>query len=129
MKYFFSILLLLILVGGAFGYWKYMYVYSEGTRDGVLLKISNKGTIFKTYEAEMMMPGINAVGQSLSSNYFYFSVKNATVAAELEKVAGKNVRLHYYQYNSSLPWRGDNYDDRNKEKGQYIVDKLEAVNN
>lgn len=126
MKYFLSILVLVLLVTGVFGYWKYMYVYSEGTRDGVVLKVSNKGTIFKTNEAEMLLPGISTVGQSLSNNYFYFTVASQKTADELSALAGKNVRVHYVQYNSSLPWRGEDYNEKNKEKGQYIVDKIET---
>jgi hypothetical protein len=31
------------------------------------------------------------------------------------------------QYRRSLAWRGDNYNGRNQEPGQYVVDRIEQV--
>lgn len=109
-----------------FFYFRYAFVYSEGTRVGIIYKFSKKGTVFKTYEGEMMLPGIrnkNASG-SLSTNTFNFSVTDEELAKKLMKSQGMEVELHYSFYNRPLPWRGDSYED---EKGQYIVDKLVRI--
>lgn len=113
-------LLLTLLI---FGYFRYYFVYSEGTRVGILYKFSKKGTIFKTYEGEMVLPGIRtkSVQEGMSSNLFQFSVQDEELAQKLMKSQGMELELHYSYYNRPLPWRGDSYEG---EKGQYIVDKL-----
>jgi hypothetical protein len=119
----------LVLFVGLFGYvyWFYYNVYSDGSREGVLVKISRKGNLFKTYEAEILQPGFRAGEGSVKANTFKFSVEDATVAQRLEDAAGQTVKVHYVQYRRTLPWRGDNYDVDNAETGQYIVDQLISV--
>ncbi len=119
-----TLLVLLIL----FFYFRYAFVYSEGTRVGIIYKFSKKGTIFKTYEGEMMLPGIRSKGasKSISTNTFHFSVTDEDLAKTLMKSQGMEVELHYSYYNGALPWRGDSYEG---EDGQYIVDKLVRIKN
>jgi hypothetical protein len=109
-----------------FVYFRYSFVYSEGTRVGIIYKFSKKGTVFKTYEGEMMLPGIRNKNKngSLSTNLFNFSVTDEDLAKKLMESQGMEVELHYSYYNRPLPWRGDSYEG---EKGQYIVDKLVRV--
>ena len=127
MKYLGLGFLLVLIIGGGFVYWNYFIVYSDGYREGVLNKFSTKGTIFKTNEGELLMPGVVPTMNQLSNNYFYFSSTDVKVTEGLNAAIGKKVKVHYKQYNSSLPWRGDNYSAKNKEEGQYIVDKVEIV--
>lgn len=66
--------------------------YSTGDRAGWLQKLSDKGWVCKTWEGEMALvslPGTSTVEK------FAFTVRDATVAAELAKVMGKRVTLHY----------------------------------
>lgn len=123
------LLLPLVLFVGLFGcvYWFYYNVYSDGSREGVLVKISRKGNLFKTYEAEILQPGFRAGEGSVKANTFKFSVEDPAVAQRLEDAAGQTVKVHYVQYRRTLPWRGDNYDVDNAETGQYIVDQLISV--
>jgi hypothetical protein len=122
------VVLLLLLVVAGWMYWYYYNPYSEGTREGLVQKFSRKGSIFKTWEGEMQQVGFGVRGANYSSKVFYFSVANDVIADSLEHGAqGKVVRLHYIQYRRSLPWRGDNYNGRNEESGQYIVDRIEQV--
>lgn len=123
----FFALLTIILVG--FIYWKFFFVFSEGNREGVLNKFSTKGTVFKTHEGELLMPGVVPTMNQLSNNFFYFSATDAEVTSRLNDATGKKIKVHYVQYNSALPWRGENYGDRNKEGGQYIVDQVEVISN
>lgn len=121
------IFIVIALCVTAFMYWKYMYVYSEGYREGTLNKFSTKGVAYKTNEGELLMPGMVPNMPQMSSNIFYFSATDSAVINTLFQATGKKVKVHYKQFNASLPWRGDDYSDKNSEKGQYIVDGAEIV--
>ena len=65
--------------------------YSSGERAGWVQKFSSKGWLCKTWEGEMAMvsmPGTTA-------DKFYFTVWDDEVAAQINKVMGKRVSLHY----------------------------------
>ncbi len=95
------------------------FTYSEGNRAGRLIKFSHKGYIFKTYEGELNLGGINTVnGGVLINNIWLFSVANASVADTLSRLEGKDISLHYKEKLATLPWRGDT---------KYIVDKVMEV--
>lgn len=127
MRYLLLIFLVVIFGVLGYGYVKYLYVYSDGEREGLLNKFSTKGTLYKTNEGELLMPGVIQGQSQLSSNFFYFSSIDPTVTEVLKSATGKKVRVHYQQYKGNLPWRGDDYNDKNQEPGQYIVDKVEIV--
>lgn len=128
-KFAFLLFVLVLLFGTGYVYWFYYNSFSDGTREGILFKFSRKGNIFKTYEGEMVQPGLRSTsGGVINSNNFYFSVTDVKIADSLEKVIGKTVNVHYVQYRKSLPWRGENYNGRqNQENGQYIIDRIERV--
>lgn len=126
---FISIVIILLAVTG-YVYWFYYNPYSDGYREGVLQKFSRRGNIFKTYEGELVQLGFGQRNTGvLNSNYFYFSVTDRSVADSLQQCMGKAVRIHYIQYRRSLPWRGDNYNGKNSDNGQYMVDRLSNVTN
>lgn len=111
------LLLICILTYGVFFWWKYYFTYSDGNRTGLLQKLSRKGTIFKTYEGEMVLSSIASTNNvALASEKFYFSVAIDSVAKKLQQYEGKNVKVHYLQKNGTLAWRGDT---------EYIVDEVE----
>jgi hypothetical protein len=65
--------------------------YSSGERAGWVQKFSSKGWLCKTWEGEMAMvsmPGTTA-------DKFFFTVWDDEVAAQVNKVMGKRVSLHY----------------------------------
>ena len=112
---------ILLLGFAAFAYWKYFFTYSDGNRTGLLQKLSHKGTIFKTYEGELVLSSISSTaGVALASEKFYFSVADKAVATKMESFEGKKVKVHYLQKNGKLPWRGES---------EYIVDDVEQDNN
>ena len=123
----FLVVLLLLLSALGYLYWYYYNPYSEGTRVGLLQKFSRKGNLFKTYEGELLQEGFGGRNGNLAAQYFYFSVDEDATAAQLEKLQGQFLKVHYIQYRRSLPWRGDNANNRNSEQGQYIVDKAEPA--
>jgi hypothetical protein len=122
-----SIVIFIALIGiGGTVYYKYFMVYSEGAREGVVLKVSKKGALFKTYECEIVQAGLRSSSGNLSTNNFKFTAENEAIAKKLESASGNIVKVHYLQYRNSLFWRGDNYNYTNSEPGQYIVNKVEV---
>lgn len=95
------------------------YTYSDGNRAGRLIKFSHKGYVFKTYEGELNLGGINTTnGGVMINNMWQFSVVDKAVADSLSKLEGKEINLHYKEKINSLSWRGDS---------RYIVDKIVEV--
>ena len=82
--------------------------YSEGTRSGVLTKISKKGFVFKTYEGEMNIGGISdGQGTIMPSTVFRFSVNDRDVYKKLESLQGQRVTVRYRQVIKNFFWQGD----------------------
>lgn len=113
----FGILFLLLLLGfGIYFYWKYFFTYSSGNRYGLLQKFSHKGTLFKTYEGEMILSSVRGnYNVPLASEKFFFSVTDKNVANQLMNLQGKYVTVHYQEKNGALAWCGDT---------NYIVDSV-----
>jgi hypothetical protein len=110
--------LLLIIILGITIYWKYFYTYSDGYRAGLLQKFSHKGTLFKTYEGELILSSV-AGGNNvvIASEKFFFSVTDKNLANTLDTLQGRNVIVHYHQKNAALIWKGDT---------PYYVDSVSA---
>jgi hypothetical protein len=107
-KYFYIALTFLILIIGGYIYWSYFFTFSDGYRAGVLQKFSRKGTIFKTYEGEIILSSVQSnKNVTLASEKFIFSVSDKNVALQLDTIQGKNIVVHYTQKNRALPWRGE----------------------
>jgi len=121
------LVLFVLLLPALYVYWFYFNVYSDGEREGVMMKISRKGNVFKTFEGEIMQPGFRTGGGSINSNNFKFTAIDEATSKKLSDATGKTVKVHYVQYRRSLPWRGDNYDGDNAETGQYVVDQVMSV--
>ena len=99
---------IILLVLAFMFYWNYANTFSEGNRAGILQKFSKKGSIFKTYEGELIMSSIASTGNTtIASEKFLFSVKDENVAKELFGLEGKNVTLTYEQKRNHMPWSGD----------------------
>lgn len=101
------ILVILIFAGitGLTVYYFYRnWSISEGTRTGILYKISKKGRIFKTYEGELMLGNSPMMTKE---SIWYFSVENKEVYQEMQQFEGKNVKVHYREKEDTFPWQGD----------------------
>lgn len=68
--------------------------YSEGDRPGYLQKISRKGWLCKTWEGELAQSNVPGT----MPNIFYFSVRDDSVAQQINAAAGKRVSLHYQEH-------------------------------
>lgn len=111
-KSFFKKLLMYSLIAAVFalaGYLLYSnWTYSDGTRTGYLIKISEKGYVFKTYEGQLNLGGFQTNDDSgLVGNTWNFSVQDATLYSKLEGLQGKKVMLRYKEKNKAMPWQGD----------------------
>jgi hypothetical protein len=106
-----------IVVAGLiiFCYIRFVYVFAEGTKAGVLNTFQKKGYVFKTWEGIIIQSGFKA---NVQSNEFVFSVTNQRVIDVLEKNSGREVNLHYKRYFGTLPWRG---------MSTYLVDSVYEV--
>ena len=84
----------LVLLAAAYFAFVLNWSYSTGDRAGWLQKLSEKGWVCKTWEGEMALvslPGTSTVEK------FVFTVRDDVIAAELAKVMGKRVTLHYQE--------------------------------
>lgn len=114
----FYILLLIVLLAAGFIYWNYYFIYSDGSRAGLLQKISRKGSVFKTFEGEMILSSVQSNNNvPLASEKFFFSVSDKRVADQLSSMQGEFIVVYYREMNSTLPWRGES---------TYIVDSVEV---
>ena len=123
-KFFRRLLAIVIVLFIAVMLFFYYGVYSSGVRAGVVLKVSNKGAIFKTYEGQLDLLSFGAVkSDNQLSQTFEFSIEKdqTNLINELEEVAlsGERVRLRYDEKYVALPWRGDT---------KYFVTEIERSN-
>ena len=82
--------------------------YSEGTRSGILTKVSKKGYIFKTREGELIIGGINqGDGAILPATIFKFSVRDEETYLKLDSLQGRKVVVSYKQVIKNLFWQGE----------------------
>lgn len=115
------IVLFIVLLGVfSFLYWG---TYESGVMAGKVLRISEKGLLFKTYEGKLSLDTFGALkGVSPIAETFDFSVqkKDTLVINQLEQVAlsGERVNLHFKKRYSLFFWRGDT---------KYFVIKVERT--
>ena len=91
----------------------YFVTFSEGYRAGELIKFSEKGVIFKTWEGEL--------SQGISNEKpFLFSVLDSDeeVIDNLTNMQGKRVRLTYKERYRTFAWWGDT---------RYFVTSVETI--
>ncbi len=98
------ILFITFLLCGVTYYFYRTYTLSEGTRTGMLFKISRKGKIFKTYEGQIQLAGATMMSKQ---SIWEFSVTNPHTYNDLQNLEGKNVRLHYREVVDAFPWQGE----------------------
>lgn len=79
--------------------------YSNGSRSGVVQKLSKKGVVWKTWEGEMNL-GYNTSSKdgdghlTIAPAIFYFSVSDESVAKIVKdaEASGKRVTVDYKEY-------------------------------
>ena len=111
-------IVVLLVITGVF-YYRYYFVFGDGTKAGTMNYFVHKGVIFKTYEGRLIQAGFKAPAQgNIQSNEFMFSVTDEKVAKQLNDNAGAYIEVHYKEYFHTLPWRG---------VSEFIVDSVISV--
>ena len=121
MKKFIGISLGILLIVGFFGSYFLFGTYSKGKRAGQLMKLSEKGFIFKTWEGQLNVGGLqDADGSGTSSTIWSYSVKDEKVVEQIYALMedGSRARLTYEEKFFTLPWWGDTH---------HFITKVEAV--
>lgn len=108
------ILLALIVVAMAvfLAWWVWQYYfhpYRVSQEKGWIMKVSNEGTVFKTFEGEMISDKyIEDTLVALHSD-FKFSIPDDSLARDAMRLAGdgRRVVLTYNEYKGTVLWRGN----------------------
>ncbi|MBQ3689653.1 MAG: hypothetical protein II937_07275 [Bacteroidales bacterium] len=107
-------ILVVLIVGGLFFFFRYYWPFADGVKAGTLDQIMHKGYVFKTYEGSIHQDKlVNA-----TDKVWEFSVEDERIADSLTRCAGAKVTLHYKEYKNPLPWRG---------MQRFIVDSIVTV--
>jgi hypothetical protein len=106
-----TLVILLAIFIGIFSFY-YWGIYETGVMAGKVLRITQKGVVFKTYEGKLNLETFGALkGASPIAESFDFSVEKSKteVIKDLEEVAlsGERVNLHFKKRYKRFPWRGD----------------------
>jgi len=126
-----KILIGILIIALAVMAFLYFGTYSEGHRAGVIMKVSKKGAIFKTWEGQMNLETFGAIkSDNIVSEIFSFSIEkgNQDLIDELNAAAlsGDRVNLKYKQRYIAVFWRGDTkYFAIDVERGPGSSDKDE----
>ena len=117
------IIIFTLIAGVALLSFLYWGVYETGIMAGKVLRVTQKGMIFKTYEGKLNLETFGALkGASPIAESFDFSVESdqKEVIKDLEQVAlsGERVNLHFIKRYSTFAWRGDT---------KYFIEKVERI--
>jgi len=101
-----------LIVGIAVFCFLYWATYESGVMAGKVLRISEKGMAFKTFEGKINLETFGALkGTSPIAESFDFSIEKSEkeLIKELEEVAlsGERVNLYFIKRYAVFPWRGD----------------------
>lgn len=109
MKKFLLYTLLVLVAGGAIYLLVCNYTYSQGSRTGYLVKFNVKGYVFKTYEGELNLGGMNAQNNSVANYLWDFSVleREKGVIDSLNAYEGSVIKIHYKGKIKNMPWQGE----------------------
>jgi len=120
-KFLKRLLWIVVIVLLGMGAFLYFATFESGVMAGRVLRISQKGLVFKTYEGKLSLESFGALkGASPIAETFDFSVQSSKtdVIKALEEVAlsGERVNLHFVKHYIRVPWRGET---------KYFIEKVE----
>jgi hypothetical protein len=117
------IVITLLLVGIAVFAFLYFATYEDGVMAGKVLRVSEKGMLFKTFEGKINLETFGALkGTSPIAESFDFSIykSETNLIKELQEVSlsGERVNLYFVKHYVAFPWRGDT---------KYFVTRVERL--
>ena len=123
-KFVKRVLIIALLLGIATLCFIYWGVYEEGVMAGKVLRVTEKGMLFKTHEGKISLDSFGALkGVSPIFETFDFSIEGdqTEVLQKLQEVSlsGERVNLYFVKRYVAFPWRGDT---------KYFVEKVERTN-
>ncbi|MEQ9415171.1 MAG: hypothetical protein RIF39_15155 [Cyclobacteriaceae bacterium] len=106
------VLLIALILGLTVLSFAYYGTYEKGVMAGKVLRVTEKGIIFKTYEGKISLDSYGALkGVSPIAETFDFSIESeqTEVLEKLSDVAlsGERVNLTFVKRYMRFPWRGD----------------------
>jgi hypothetical protein len=110
---FIKVIIFILVIGLGILAFLYFGTYSEGTRAGIIMKVSKRGALVKTWEGQMNLQTFGAIKDpnNIISETFTFSVErgNDELITKLNKAAlsGQRVNLKYIERYMKVFWRGD----------------------
>ncbi len=109
LRIFIIALIVILVIGFSFMYWG---TYEDGVMAGKILRVSEKGMMFKTYEGKINLETFGALRDaSPIAESFDFSIEKSDqdLIKELQQVAltGERVNLYFVKHYTTFPWRGD----------------------
>ncbi len=90
----FAFILLVIAIFAAYSWAALHWNYSEGERAGFMQKLSHKGWLCKTWEGELTLVALPGA----APEKFNFTVRDETVAQQVNALAGQRIALTYEQH-------------------------------
>ena len=107
------------------GWWMwqhYFHPYRVSQEKGWIMKVSNEGTLFKTFEGEMISEGYIEDTLVAMHSDFKFSIPTDSLARDAMRWSqdGGRVVLTYNEYKGTVLWRGDS---------KHVVTKIEPDTN
>ncbi len=123
-KFVKRVLIVALLLGIATLCFLYWGVYEEGVMAGKVLRVTEKGMLFKTHEGKISLDSFGALkGVSPIFETFDFSIEGdqTEVLQKLQEVSlsGERVNLYFVKRYMAFPWRGDT---------KYFIEKVERTN-
>ncbi len=110
-SFFKKLLAIAVVIGLLVITFMYFADYSDGTRAGVPMKLSKKGVLFKTYEAQLNVGGMTNTPEGAIPTVWEFSIpkSNDSVIVKMNKAIdeGKRVKVYYNEKYMRFFWRGD----------------------
>lgn len=94
--------------------------FSSGYRVGRIIKVSEKGYVFKTYEGQLNTGGFSEGEGDMTSSIWEFSVRRGDdqILEQLKNANKQMVRLYYDEKFIRIPVLGDT---------KYFITKVETV--
>lgn len=111
-KFFKRLLIIVVILSAGWFSFRYWGVNERGVMAGKVLRISERGVIFKTYEGKLNLETFGALkGTSPIAESFDFSVSKSEteIIKQLQEVSlsGERVNLHFIKRYGIFPWRGE----------------------